>query len=84
MTSRFDVREDGEDNGSRGSACVAPAVTRVQAQDEATGWPGFGTSGLLPKHDNFNFLDPARRRRDGVKPAPQNGQRGGLKEDYYA
>ena len=31
----------------------------------------------------YYFFNPARRRRDGVNPAPQNGQRGGVKEDYY-
>jgi len=46
----------------------------------------------------INFLNPARRpqfrkgrlaadalrqRRDGVNPAPQSGQRDGVKEDYY-
>ncbi len=47
----------------------------------------------------FNFLNPARRpqsrkgrlaadalrqRREGVNPAPQSGQRDGVKEYYYA
>jgi len=30
------------------------------------------------------FLNPARRRRDGVNPALQSGRRDGVKEDYYA
>ncbi|MFZ2147864.1 MAG: hypothetical protein WAV28_11650, partial [Sedimentisphaerales bacterium] len=27
--------------------------------------------------------DALRQRLDGVNPAPQSGQRGGVKEDYY-
>ena len=27
--------------------------------------------------------DALRQRRNGVNPAPQSGQRGGVKEDYY-
>jgi len=62
-------------------------VTPVQAQNEATGWPGFGTSGLLPKHDNFNFLNPARRpqsRKGRLAADALRQKRDVVKEDYYA